>query len=484
MSKANRHVVYDLTHGASGMAYRAGWLRPFHVVETWHAEALPDRGHPPAAWLTLPQDQVLTRVLTLPAHDDDTIAGLLQHTVRPELPFQENVELRFAWAVIAETEEHSIILLAAARQDAVEKAVRDNGGRPDCRITPAFAPLFNLFLARYPAKRRRVYALVHLTPRTSFVMLCRDGDLLAVQNLPGLAVRADANEAMTDDEVTALCGRLVPLLQRTMHSLETEQKLPHFDEVVLSGSCPFPASLPEKLAAQLGVSAAGWPDCGVPPGHLLALGLAEMAAKPRRDGFHLFEFARDARHAPRPALTPLTALRFACHCVIIVMLFLSVQMVIRERIRSASAASRGLAQELVGLQPAVASGTTLYRGNEELLGQLASSRNSRRPDYSTVVARLGEVTQADVALQKVTIGSGPAPAAGTAMVRRIGMTGASVADTNATPTVSITGTANDALAFARYCQRLEQARILYDVKCQHAERAEDGSFAFALTGTL
>ena len=188
----------------------------------------------------------------------------------------------------------------------------------------------------------------------------------------------------------------------------------------------------------------------------------------------------------RPVLTPLTALRYACHCVIIVMLFLTVQMVIREQIQSANAASRGLAQELIGLQPAVAAGTTLYRSNEGLLGQLASSRSSRRPDYSAVVARLGEVTQADVALQKVTIGSEVTPnqAASPAAVRRIGMPGAGTADTNATPTVSITGTANDAMAFARYCQRLEQARILYDVKCRHAEMAEDGSFAFALTGTL
>ena len=121
-----------------------------------------------------------------------------------------------------------------------------------------------------------------------------------------------------------------------------------------------------------------------------------------------------------------------------------------------------------------------------MLGQLAGSRTSRRPDYSTVVARLGEVTQADVVLQKVTIGREAASnqSASATAVRRIGMTGSGITDTNATPTVSITGTANDAMAFARYCQRLEQARILYDVKCRHAERAEDGSFAFALTGTL
>ncbi len=493
MSKGNTCVVYDLTNGASGLSYRAGWLQPFRVTETWHAEALPDSGHPPTAWLTLPQDQVLTRVLTLPAHDDDTIAGLLQHTVRPELPFPENVELRFAWTVIAETAKdnsvHSTVLLAAARQDAVDKAVRDNGGQPDCRIVPAFAPLFNLFVARFPAKSDRVYALLHLTPRTSFVIVCRNRELLGVQNLSGLAMRADANEAMSEDEVTALCGRLAPLLHRTMHSLETEQKLPRIDEVVLSAVCPLPPALLTSLADKLGIPAVAWPDFGVPAGHLLALGLAEMAATPTREGTHLFEFARPDRPASMAGPAPLTALRFACHGIILVLLFLSLQMVLREHIQVARAETEAMSKELVTLQPAIAAGRTLFSDNEELLRQLGRERRSLLPDYATVVARLGEVTPADVSLEQVTIGGEAAPApvqasVATGALRRIGTTGDTGTLTTTSPRVVISGVANDALAFARYCQRLEQARILSDVACQHAEMTADGAFSFALAGTL
>jgi len=490
LPKANRCVVYDLTNGASGVAYSVGWLKPFRITKVWYADAIPDSVNSPAAWVTLPQDQVLTRIIALPASDNETIAGLLKHTVRAELPFPETVELQFAWSVIASTEKQSTILLAAARHDAVDKAVLDSGN-PDCRVTPAFAPLFNLFVTRYSAKRDRVYALLHLTPRTSFIVLCRNRELLGVQNLSGLAMRGDCEVAMTDDEALVLCSRLAPLLHRTMHSLETEQKLPHIDEVVVSGVCPLPAALLTGLSEKLAMPVASWPDCGVPAGHLLALGLAEMAAAPDREDTHVFEFSRPEQPASIKAFTPLTALRFACHGIIVVLLFLSLQMVLRERIESAYARADALTNELVMLQPAVAAGTTLYSENREMLRQLGQDRRSLLPDYATVVERLSAMTPADVALEQVTIGgeanlavasTTPAgPSAGTP--RRIGMATGDSASLN-TPQVSITGAARDALAFARYCQQLEQTRLLANVTCRHAEVGADGRFAFALAGTL
>jgi hypothetical protein len=124
-----------------------------------------------------------------------------------------------------------------------------------------------------------------------------------------------------------------------------------------------------------------------------------------------------------------------------------------------------------------------------LLRQLGRERRSLLPDYATVVARLGEVTPADVSLEQVTIGGEAAPApvqasVATGALRRIGTTGDTGTLTTTSPRVVISGVANDALAFARYCQRLEQARILSDVACQHAEMTADGAFSFALAGTL
>lgn len=448
-------------------------------------------GDPPPSWLALPHEHVTIRTFTYPTLDSSTISGLLYHSAQGESPYPEAVELYITWAIIAQTTTHSTVLLAFARKDNILRLAKEYLCHPRCRIVPAFAPLYNLFVTRYPTAPDKTYALLHLTPRTSFIVICRQRELLGVQNLSGFSLRNGATAISVDNEVDAICGRLAPILHRTLHSLETDNKIPPVDEIIISSSCIQTTTLTAPLADQLGRPIVEWPNCGVPSTHLTALGLAAMARQLHR--FDLFEFTDQPHATAKPICTPLTALRYACHFLVVVLLFLSLQMILADRSRELGNDARQLNQELIALQPDVAASTTLYNENAVLLKQVAADRQSLSPDLAMALTRLAEITPPDIAVRNITIGATSGPATATSMPaaapRRIivsdsGNQPAATATHNTAPPVTIAGRASGALAFVRYCQALEGARLLTDVRCRTAETTSDGIFSFSLEGKL
>lgn len=479
-----RGIVLDLTDEPRFFAFQTGWGRePREIAE------LPFTGSPAGSllapdWIAVPQESVITRALDLECKDPATLDGLVRCSLVAELPYSDSTKLLSTYSITRHIGSRVSLIYSAIKQDAVAGLER---GLPSvrfdqARLVPSFAPVYHLFQARYPLKPGGIYAIVHLSARNAFLLVTSKETLLSVQSLAGLSARrTDPNGApLGESDLAALATRLTAQLTRGLGDLHKSGQVREIAEVLISDSTGALDGLAELAAKQMPVPVRAWTVPGVPPSQHIARGLLEMA----RSGDeleHAFIFSDPQREdAPRPP-TPMVVLRYALHFVVILLLFLTVQLVLTQRASVTSASLRELAREAAALQPAAAESGRLFDENRTLLARLDRQQSQTGGTLSQFTEKLIALTPRRIQFQELNISNGPIPAS-SSQVRRIAPQPTEL--TMPGYRVTITGTAADAIAFADYLALLERSGLLKNPSFKQAESTGDERLSFTIEGSV
>lgn len=481
-------AVLDLTDEPRVLSFQTGWGRkPREITEQPLSELPLDQPlHPD--WVAIPQDSIITRTLELECADPAKLDGLVHYSIAAELPYSDGTQLLTAYSIVRQTGNRVTIVYAAVAKNVI--AVQERGAAParfaKAKLVPAFAPLYNLFQARYPIKPNTVYAIVHLSSRHAFLLLARKGELLGIQNLAGVGAKRAVKKGDKDAavEIAGLGIRLSTQLARTFGDLQKTGQVPAINEVLISDATGAWEGLAEIMAPQIPVPITPLDIPGLSPAQYVVHGLAAMAFDPDNDRFHRFNFIEGAAKESARPLNPLLVLRYALHFVVILLLFLTVQLVLTHRATETNASLRELARDAATLQPAAAESGRLFQQNQSLLNQLDRHPGQGGATLSQFTEKLIALTPPGIQFQDLLVASGPpAQTSHSSPVRRIEP--APQAPTAAGYRVCLTGTAANALAFADYLALLERSGLMRDLSFKQAESGGSGEqLTFTIEGSV